>query len=268
MHVVMVTGYSRGIGAAMVRDLLRRRREGTLPAGFVFIGRQQPAPADLAAGDVFVKADLSVALTGEALDELGRLIAPHSDHGGRAGLVYAAGSLGPLGFGSLKEGGLPAFAKDLSGTLHVNATNFALLSTVLEGRMQHGSAGGAVLHLSSGAALHSYAALGAYCASKAAALMHARCLAARYQPERLCVLSVAPGTVRTAMTETLAGSDAQRWPELTKFKDLDRSGGLVEADPVGCRLVALMLDDEHVAWRSQAHGCFYDLRKPNEFLRW
>ena len=263
MHVIVVTGYSRGLGLALVEDMQRRRQAGRLPSTFVFVGRREPAEASLAEGDVFVRWDLGAPLSEEVTDQVRGGVAPHVVHGGRMVLVYAAGVLGPMGPQVTPSSHAAANGREFVGAMNVNAVNFALLSGVVEELIPDTGASGLVFHLSSGAALRPYSELAAYCASKAAALMYARCLATRHEPSRICVLSVAPGTVRTDMTVSLAHSDPEQWPGLQKFRDLDRTGGLVPPGPVASQLVSLMLDDESRAWRERAHGRFYDLRKPD-----
>jgi NAD(P)-dependent dehydrogenase (short-subunit alcohol dehydrogenase family) len=96
--------------------------------------------------------------------------------------------------------------------------------------------------------------------------MHARCVAARHEAAVLNVLSIAPGTVRTAMTETLAGTHPAHIKGLEKFRELSEQGGLVQAEPVAQRLVSLLLDPQWAEFRTKAHGKYHDLRKPDEFL--
>jgi NAD(P)-dependent dehydrogenase (short-subunit alcohol dehydrogenase family) len=263
MHALIITGYTRGIGAALLADLFRRRREGLLPACFVFVGRSEPASADLAAGDVYVPWDLATPLSPAVCRQLGTIVSPHADQGGRLGLLYAAGMLGPLGTGAAAGAPAPANAAPpvtFEAAMNVNATNFVHLAEVVEGRLAAGSRGGLIFHLSSGAALNPYADLPAYCASKAAALMFARCMATRFEASKLCVLSVAPGTVRTAMTQTLAGSDPERFPSLQKFRTLGQQGAFSEPGPIGTKLASLLFDEAAKKWREESHGFYTDLR--------
>lgn len=279
MQLLVVTGYSRGIGQSLVWELQARRLAGKLAAIFLFVGRTEPDAALLAEGDLFVRWDLGIecdqALHDQIVMALRELPRAPPDVMQSWGLFYAAGALGPIGVAARHTEGSKAKNPDRvwaewrqanSQCLFINATNFVSLCQILIAERGAGNGGNFVLHLSSGAALHPYGDLEAYCASKAAALMHARCLAARHGPDQLAVLSIAPGTVRTAMTATLAATEPARFPDLQKFRDLRDQGAFAEPALVGSQLVSIALDADQKELRQKIHGKYYDLRKPDETL--
>lgn len=274
MQLIVVTGYSRGIGQSLVWELQARRLAGKLAAIFFFVGRTEPDTALLAEGDLFVQWDLGNDLSEQLHDQIATALCSLPGSVQSWGLFYAAGTLGPIGAAGRRADvtRVPPLSagqewvvwrQAFSQCLLINATNFVSLYHAMVNVRGIGSGGNFVLHLSSGAALHPYGDLEAYCASKATALMHARCLAARFAPEQLVVLSIAPGTVRTAMTATLAATDPVRFPKLQKFRDLRDQGGFVDPMVVGSQLVSIALDPENKELRQRIHGKYFDMRKPD-----
>jgi benzil reductase ((S)-benzoin forming) len=275
VQLLVVTGYSRGIGQSLVWELQARRLAGKLAATFLFVGRADPDTALLADGDLFVRWDLGMECDQALHDQIVMALRALPTAVQSWGLFYAAGTLGPIGVAAkhaeVSKAKNPGrewaeWCQANSQCMFINATNFVSLCQILVTEHGVGSGGNFVLHLSSGAALHPYGDLEAYCASKAEALMHARCLAVRHAPEQLAVLSIAPGTVRTAMTATLAATDPARFPDLQKFRDLRDQGGFADPTLVGSQLVSIALDADQSKLRQKIHGKYYDLRKPDEVI--
>jgi NAD(P)-dependent dehydrogenase (short-subunit alcohol dehydrogenase family) len=275
VQLLVVTGYSRGIGQSLVWELQTRRLAGKLAAIFLFVGRSDPDAALLAEGDLFVRWDLGMECDQALHDQIVMALRALPSNVQHWGLFYAAGALGPIGVAAkhtdVSKAKNPGrewaeWRQANSQCLFINATNFVSLCQILIAERGVGSSGNFVLHLSSGAALHPYGDLEAYSASKAAALMHARCLAMRHAPEQLAVLSIAPGTVRTAMTATLAATEPARFPDLQKFRDLRDQGAFAEPTLVGSQLVSIALDADQKELRHRIHGKYYDLRKPDDII--
>ena len=298
-QILLVTGYSRGIGAALVENL--RKRNNLFQ--FIYLGRRPPAVAICDSGDVFLQVDLGQELSAAFKSDLlhvlqnlqcadhgparaqehAMLVATHlgnTPQNACAGLLYAAGDLGPLGFS-------PADVRHEARAFYVNAINFAALSRIVLPFLLASPIDNFVFHLSSGAALNAYADLATYASSKAAALMHSRCLAlALKNEERLfleansrqpaghavaatsapargvCtrVLSVAPGTVATDMTRQLAHSDKEKYPQLQKFRDLLAQNAYKSTEVAAVELASLLFDAEKASLRKQIDGCHFDLR--------
>ncbi len=275
VQLLVVTGYSRGIGQSLVWELQARRLAGKLAATFLFVGRADPDTALLADGDLFVRWDLGMECDQALHDQMVMALSALPAAVQSWGLFYAAGTLGPIGVAAKhaevskaknpdREWGERSLAN--SQCFFINATNFVSLYQMLVAERGEGNRGNFILHLSSGAAIVPYGDLECYCASKAAALMHARCIAARHFPERLAVLSIAPGVVRTSMTATLAATDPARFPDLQKFRDLRDQGGFADPTLVGSQLVSIALDADQNELRKKIHGKYYDLRKPDEVI--
>lgn len=184
---VIVTGASRGIGAAIAVDLTNRgfdvtglSRSGTVPAGRA------------------MKCDINdeAALRG-AISEIAR-------QGRIIGLVNNAGAHSAIASAALATA-------DLEGTLRLNAVMPFVASREV---FPHLRAGGGGLIVNMGSFFDKLGVPGslAYCASKAAIGAITRCLAAEWARAGVRVIDVAPGYVETDLNrEFLANEKTQAW---------------------------------------------------------
>lgn len=188
-NVAIVTGASRGLGRALTFELAAlgytvvavARGEGPLTevvAELVLRGHRAVA----CAADV-ADPDAAVRIAGRAA-ALGRVTL----------LVNNASTLGPVPLRPL----LDVRPAELAEVLATNVTGpFALTRAVAGAMALHGQ--GAVVFISSDAAVNAYPGWGAYGASKAAADHLARTLALELGPRGVTVTSVDPGELDTAM---------------------------------------------------------------------
>jgi NAD(P)-dependent dehydrogenase (short-subunit alcohol dehydrogenase family) len=195
----LVTGAGRGLGLALARALLARgwrvvvdaRRTGHLAAALP--------------GAVVVPGDVTEPAHRDALAGAVHGLAP----GGRARLdllVNNASDLGPSPLPRLAEVALPAVRQVLETNL---LAPLALTQAFLPALR---AAGGAVLNLSSDAAVEAYPGWGAYGASKAALDQLTAVLAA--EEPGLAVYAVDPGDMRTEMHQAaFPGEDISDRPE-------------------------------------------------------
>lgn len=188
LPVALVTGASRGLGAALARFLAAQ--------GFRLIVNARGADAlgklarDLREGGrtiVAVPGDVADPTTRAALrravDRLGRLDL----------LVNNASELGPSPLPPLA--GYPPH--ELERVFRVNV--FAPLALIQEMLSALAPVRGRVVNISSDAALGGYPGWGGYGASKAALDLVSRTLAHELSPDGISVVSVDPGDLRTAM---------------------------------------------------------------------
>ncbi len=191
--LVIVTGGSRGIGAA----ICRRRAQPGYPAAGTYATRPEAAAAVVQGitdaggqagafpGDVAQEADVD-ALFAAAQSRFGRL----------AGLVNNAGIIG--GTARVDELTLEAlqrtFAINVFGTVLASRAAVRVMST------RHGGAGGAIVNLSSVAArLGSAGEYVHYAASKGAIDSFTTGLGREVADEGIRVNAVAPGLIETDM---------------------------------------------------------------------
>ena len=237
---VVVTGASRGIGAALVKAFAGR-------VNVFALARQAQVPQAQA---VF-EADLAEPFTQDTLLALQKAL------GGKKiwGFLHCAGVLGPVGQSGEK------YAEEFVDTLQINFVAgvecVRLLLPYLEPDLARNPP--FVFHLSSGAARNGYVGWEAYCASKAAMLSYFKCLAKAFSADKLCALSIAPGTVDTDMMQGVLGSDPTLFPDVSKFHDLKQRGELASPEKVGAQIAELLLGGKNRY--APLHGLFYDLRK-------
>ncbi|NBX18504.1 MAG: SDR family NAD(P)-dependent oxidoreductase [Proteobacteria bacterium] len=254
---ILMTGVSRGLGHALARML---RAEGFAVCALV---RSGSAAACAEVSEHCLTWDCSLSWEKNDFSALEKFCSDHFI----AGFVHAAGVLGPMDK-TPEPSDSAAWNKwrtEYHAAVAVNYTGGnELVHAVLPHLKKFPTASGAmrppfVMHLSSGAALKPYAGWNAYCSAKAAMLMEFKCLAAQHKPQELHVLSVAPGTVMTDMMRQVLSARPENFPAIEKFKELEKSGGLVSPDFAAqkiCRWLTQNSAEELQRW----HGELYDVR--------
>ena len=199
MPVAVISGASQGLGHALAEALAGK--------GWVVVGDARDEVA-LTAAMASLPAEGHVALTGDVTDAAHRRrLAEAADRlGGADLLVNNASTLG--------ASPLPAFV-DLEPQVYLRLLDVnvvAPLALVRELLPQLRRRQGAVLNISSDAAVEAYETWGGYGSSKAA-LDHASRVLAAEEPD-LRVYAVDPGDMRTAMHQAaFPGEDISDRPE-------------------------------------------------------
>ncbi|MFN3526821.1 MAG: SDR family oxidoreductase [Paracoccus sp. (in: a-proteobacteria)] len=188
--VVLVTGASRGIGAATARAFAGA---GALVG---VMARSGDAVRDLASevGGVALTGDVAIAA------DMQRAVATLQDRAGRLDvLVNNAGLIGPIG-------DLAATDPDEWGqAIDVNVKGvFHGMRAALP--LMRAQGGGTVLTVGSGAAHAPQTGWSAYCSSKAGALMLTRALDHEARADGIRAISLSPGTVATDMQAAIRSS--------------------------------------------------------------
>jgi benzil reductase ((S)-benzoin forming) len=214
----IVTGHTRGLGAALAGNLLAR--------GVPVLGLARTGAPDLAQAhpDLFDEVELDLA-DGAALAAwlAGGALADYLDGSGAVLLLNNAGMVSPVG---------PLDGQDPHAVLRAVALNVAA-PMALSAAVVRASAGAQrrILHISSGAARNPYPGWSVYCATKAALDQHARAVALDGERGvRIC--SLAPGVIDTGMQAEIRASTEECFPLRQRFVDLKETGTLV--DPVQC----------------------------------
>lgn len=235
---VVLTGHSRGLGAALARTLLNK--------GVAVLGVSRLSLAGLtteqAARLTEVALDLSDARALErwlANGALGEWLSGASqvlliNNAGTVSPIGAAGRLQPPSSGA---GG----AGPLTRAVALNVTAPLLLTDAFVAATP-GIADRRVAHVSSGAARNPYPGWSTYCATKAALDMHARATQLDAVPG-LRVASVAPGVIDTDMQADIRASSPDDFPLQARFVAMKQDGQLTAADDAAKRLVVYFLSD-------------------------
>lgn len=202
-QVVIVTGASRGIGAATAREFARQGAAVLLLARSTAAIEALAAEIGEAGGDAIAHGcDVSDAAAVQAavdaaLQAWGRIDV----------LVNNAGVIDPVAW--LADSDPAAWARVID--INVNGVYYgirAVLPTMLA------AGGGTIVNVSSGAAVGAMEGWSHYCASKAAVLSLTRCTDKEYRDRGIRVLGMSPGTVATDMQRVIKASGVNRVSEL------------------------------------------------------
>ena len=226
----IITGTSRGLGAALARGALRADRR------LVCLARSaNPALIDAAAqarcqldARTIDLADLDA--TARLIDEI---LAALPRDASRWVLVNNAGMVDPVARNQALD------AATLAASVAVNLTAPMLITSHFLAATAGLATDRRVLHISSGAGRNPMAGWSVYCAVKAGLDMHARTVkldnAQEAHPVRIA--SIAPGVIDTQMQATIRASDPAAFPQIERFHALKEQGQLATADDTAARLL-------------------------------
>jgi NAD(P)-dependent dehydrogenase (short-subunit alcohol dehydrogenase family) len=229
-HLFILTGASRGMGAAMARQLLAPHHV------LLCLSRRHNAALDAGgAGSEQWAVDLSLPV--EAAARLQAWLAGHlPDAFASATLINNAAALTRIG--PIDEGD----DGELSSALRVGLEAPLLLSAAFLRATRGWAATKRVLNISSGLGRRAMAAQASYCAVKAGLDHFSRALALdeAQRPNGARVVSLAPGVIDTDMQARLRAGDAAAFPELASFISLKANGQLTSPDDAAARVLAYL----------------------------
>lgn len=234
MRVAVVTGSSRGMGAALAARLLG--------SGARVLGIARHANAALTElarerGAALEQWELDLADPLPAAQRLRawlEAIDPESIE--RAVLINNAGVVPrpqPL---------RDADPATLSSALRVGLEATLLLCNAFLGATRDWRCDRRVLNVSSGLGRRALASSAAYCAAKAGMDHLSRCLALEEAAlsHGARIVSLAPGVIDTDMQRQLREADAADFPDRERFLALQRDGALLTPDAAAARLLAVL----------------------------
>ncbi|QQC66643.1 SDR family oxidoreductase [Paraburkholderia ginsengisoli] len=226
----IVTGHTRGLGAALAEQLiarnvsvlgLSRSRHATLktrfPAQLEEIELELADPARVAQ---WIATDTLRAFVSGAHTVL---------------LINNAGMVQPIG---------PIEGQDaaaIASAVSLNVATPLMLASALAAAAVDAT-DRRIVHISSGAARNAYPGWSIYCATKAALDHHARAVALDAN-RALRICSLAPGVIDTDMQAEIRGSGEDQFPMRAKFEELKRNGQLTTPEQCAAQLVDYALGD-------------------------
>jgi len=191
-EVVMITGASRGIGAAAAKAFAKAG------ASVALVARSADAIAELAAdiGDAAIAIPCDVA----SYDSVVAAIAQTEEAFGPLSVFIGnAGLLEPISH--LSKSDPEAWGQ----TIDVNLKGvFNGMRVAMPGMIERGR--GTIITVSSGAAHNPIEGWSSYCASKAGAYMLTRCADKEARDKGLRIMGLSPGTVATDMQRKIKAS--------------------------------------------------------------
>lgn len=227
----VITGHTRGLGAAIAANLLSRNIPvlGIARARNSELEKRFPQTLKHAELDLSDSAALAQWLNGDVL------------RGYVAGsktvlLINNAGVVQPVG---------PLGTQDPAVIARAVALNVAapmMLASALTAAAPDAS-DRRIMHISSGAGRSAYPGWSVYCATKAAVDHHARAVVLDKTPAvRIC--SLAPGVVDTDMQAEIRATSLEKFPLRERFEALKRNGDLTSPEECAQRLVDYLLSDQ------------------------
>lgn len=230
----ILTGHSRGLGAALAEELLQRN--------FSVLGIARSKNADLAKRfpDALQQVEVDLANAPELESWLaGSALREFIGNGKTVLLINNAGTPHPFG---------PIEKQDVSTVAQAIGLNIAapmmLTAAVAAAAVNAGAADTRILHISSGAGRKdAYPCWSIYCASKAALDHHARAVAQDKTPHlRIC--SLAPGVIDTDMQTAVRTAPVEEFPLKGRFEGLKRDGQLISPQDGARKVLDYMLHDQ------------------------
>ena len=243
MDVVIVTGASKGLGAAFVDRLLSPERRVIAVSRGGNDGLADAARAKGAWLDWYLQDLADVA----ASDALARSIcASLPSDASRYVLINNAALMAPVG----AVARLPV--AETVAALHVNLASLMLFTArFLEATDAPGCDGGAdrrVLNISSGSGRRPMDGNGVYSATKAGVDMFTRCVKAEQQQRpagrRARIVSLAPGVIDTPKQVFARGHDPAAFPQTRYFAKMKDDGVLTSPADAARKILAYLDRDD------------------------
>lgn len=229
MASVVLTGHSRGFGAALARRLLA---DGHQVLG---VSRQPARDIVPSTGGSLTECqvDLSQRDQVAALCQGDTFSSFLQDK--QAVLINNAGIITPIGPADVIDD------HELLTSVMVNLTAAMMLSNAFL-RITRECVDRRVLHISSGAGRSAYAGWSAYCAGKAGLDHYTRAVALEGHPG-LRVESLAPGIMDTDMQALIRSVPADMFPMKPRFDQLKASGGLADPEETAAAIAKHLFSD-------------------------
>jgi benzil reductase ((S)-benzoin forming) len=229
-HAAIVTGVSRGLGAALGSELLDR--------GFTVLGIGRTSNAALT-GDRYRFLGLDLADVAHVETSLASAFEDVRERRPTSVcLLNNAATVRPVGtLGKLEAG-------EITSALAVNLAAAASLANLFCRVFTDAAMSRRVISVSSGAAEHAIPGEAVYCVAKAGLEMLTRTLAAEQQDPTFRAITVRPGVIDTDMQLFARSQTPEIFPSVDLFRGFHRQGRLVAPDVVAAKIVARLVVED------------------------
>ncbi|MDF1646805.1 MAG: SDR family NAD(P)-dependent oxidoreductase [Legionellaceae bacterium] len=241
----VITGGSRGIGAALAKSLSNQGKQ------VLIVGRDERTLQAIAKNTANIQicvADVSIASGRD------RIIKYLDKYHEITSLIHNAGTIDPIA---------PMQSLSAEAWQHVMNLNLSapfFLTQALYSKLTNGR----VLHMGSGAAHFPVQGWAPYCASKAALAMLTRSW--QLECPEIATASVMPGIVATEMQAHIRAAGHQHPDKQQFFQDLHDNNRLITPDTVASFLTWLLLNINKTRYVSQEWD-IYDVSHHVEWLK-
>ena len=231
--LMILTGASRGLGAAIAEQLLRRE------AVLLTMSRHPDQTLNAKAAEIGVSLEQWAIDLADGVPASARLEAwlqSQQDSFSAATLINnaaLAGKAAPIG---------ESDASALAAVLRVGLEAPMLLTRAFLRATRTWSAPRKVLNISSGAGKRPLAGTAAYCAAKAGLDHFSRAVALdeAHGPNGAMIVSLAPGVIDTDMQSDLRQSDPRAFPDHPVFVAMKAQGQLTSATDAATKVLAFL----------------------------
>ncbi len=238
MNAYIITGASKGLGEALVRQIMEQDWASVLYCisrttndDLIDLALKKDMDLD------WITYDLSdlIGLSEIVEDIMGELEARAEDIGGIY-LINNAGVIGPVKTIEHIE------PQALINNIHVNMIAPMILTGAFIRHTQQMEVEKRVLNISSGAAEHGYYGWSAYCSAKAGINLFTESvgLEQSYKEQGVEVLALAPGIVDTPMQAEIREASKEDFQEVDRFVAFKENGDLVHPEIVAKDVLTLL----------------------------
>jgi len=226
----IVTGHTRGLGAALAEQLLARN------VAVLGLSRSRHATLSTRFATQLEEIELELAEPARVAQWIATGALRSFVSGAQTVVLFNnAGMVQPIG---------PIDGQDaaaIASAVGLNVATPLMLASALASAAADAS-DRRIVHISSGAARNAYAGWSIYCATKAALDHHARAVSLDAN-RALRICSLAPGVIDTNMQAEIRGSGEEQFPMRAKFEDLKRTGQLWSPEQSAAQVVDYALGD-------------------------
>jgi benzil reductase ((S)-benzoin forming) len=230
MHTAIVTGVSRGLGAALAAALLER--------DFAVLGVGRASHPRLT-GERYHFAHFDLADAARVDEILGPALSALADtKPASVCLLNNAATAGPVGtLGRLAAG-------EVASSLTVNLAAVVTLTNLFCRVFAGPALPRRVINVSSGAAQTALAGESVYCVAKAGMEMLTKALAVEQQAPSFRAITVRPGVIDTDMQAFARSQSRDLLPSVELFQGFHRDGRLVAPDVVAAKIVRRLVEGD------------------------